>query len=166
MLNKKLLGLSGNHNLLVIVDMQEGFKTANHPATINKCLELITLFKREKLPILTLQYEDTSWAAYGTIIKPIQRKLHKYTPAKTLLKSFDSGYHEINHYVINELGWAPEEVTIVICGVNADACVRDTANDLIHYEDYKVIVVKRACNASYRSYDWSDYKKHINLKTI
>lgn len=145
--------------VLVIVDMQYLFYTARKDKVIRECQRLIKHFKANNLPIIILEYigcDDT--------LKELKRLYKDYPLAKTLIKRCDDGSNQIHkHFKTNGLNLNKrDEIEIVICGVNIDACVISTTWGLVK-KGYNVRVIKSACNTvNYRGGQklWENYPVH------
>jgi nicotinamidase-related amidase len=128
---------------LVIIDMQYGFRTAQHQGTINNCIRQIAKAIKAEMPIIVVEYENCN-----KTVKPIRQALRGYRYKYTVKKRTDNGSNEIMRLVKRKL-WEIEK--FIVCGVNIGACVADTVYGLTRKYDMEVDVIKNACNDRWQS---------------
>lgn len=145
--------------ILLIIDMQKGFKSAKKKSTILECKKLIRQAKRRKRPIIILEYYQE-----GETLPELTELLYDYPLTFHALKRKDDGGRAV-HKLIRQHHFNVDE--IIVCGVNISACVLETCDSLS--KRYRIRVIKRACNDEGRWYGragWSRYREHANLKKI
>lgn len=146
------------HPILVVVDMQEKFcETSHKEKTIKECLALISGAKEEKRMIVILEYGHRD--VPSDTLQVIKDAVKDYPKAHRVMKNDDDGSSYMQKY-FSRKKIKPKE--FVLCGVNKDACVKDTARGLAN-KGYIVHVVKKACNGTYGGFCWKDSYSHENI---
>ena len=154
---KKLSPPEGS-DVLVVVDMQEKFNTAQHPPTIDGCIKAISRFKERQNAIIFLEY----WNA-GITNPSLMKIVEGYDNFTIMKKSQDDGSQEVlealsikTHYRL----W--------VCGVNIDACVIDTVEGCIKKGFSVVTVIRNACNGNFCTIErcWEDFDSKIRHSSI
>lgn len=124
---------------LVIVDMQREFST--HKPVISNVIKLVKQAKREKRPIIVLEYADTSFT-----VKPVRQSYKGYPFVYHSPKHINDGSNEVFRILDqlsrnNNTAWKLD-----ICGVNTTACVLSTVKGLLrNCRIMKVQVMMDAC---------------------
>lgn len=151
---------------LIIVDVQRYFINDLRSAPMNKLIEAVCRevrwAKKHNLPIICLEYTDI--CGTGAIIRTaveIRNEIGKYHSVWYVRKNSDGGGNEVNDVVQGlvpdwglasgscklrrMVGWrmGKKNTTFRICGVNLEACVQDTTNELLDM-GYNVDVVRGA----------------------
>lgn len=154
-------------SVLIVIDMQTGFATANDENTIDKCKDLILAFKQKNLPIVCLLYgkerlAPKSFYSYGPLLPPLSKLIKNYPLAKTITKHCDSGATQVNKHLKDK------SLHLFLCGVNTSSCVSATAEGLVSYGFSEVHVVVKACNDEYdeRGVGWTGMFKKIGAKPV
>ena len=130
---------------LVIVDMQVGFYTSHKKSVLDECISLVKYFKRNKLPIIVLEYQGGYGDGYGKTHECISRLYKNYPYVKILKKRIDDGSRQIHNFMREKHWGITKSDEIYICGVNIGACVLETTWGLLR-RGYKVCAIKKACN--------------------
>lgn len=81
---------------LVIVDMQEFFTASYRSSVQEECIRLIKYFKRNKLPIIVLEYDG---AIYGKTHQRLQNLYKNYPYVKILKKRKDDGSDQVHRFM-------------------------------------------------------------------
>ncbi len=156
---------------LVIVDMQPYFENSQKPRLIRNVVRLVKWAKESFLPIVVLQYKlANEWRdvddEYEDTYPEIMKHLDRYPDCVTRWKYTDSGADQALKGFA-ELGLnVDHEHTLMVCGVNTNACVYSTISDLEYQTDCKIKVIAPACNGGYwKAYhsvgsSWSETLKH------
>ena len=124
---------------LLVIDMQEGFDSAKDPRTIKNCQQLIRQAIEDEIQIVLMEYENN-----GYILTQLTDLIKVYPKVTFLSKDEDDGGKIFDQCVSNKK-WSFKNIQV--CGVNIDACVKDTVRTLV-YKHYNVQVVQKACNAT------------------
>jgi len=145
---------------LVVVDMQEHFKSACNPDVIIGVTQEIILAKQKNTPIILLEY-----AGCGKSHEGFSSLLRNYPWKARVKKGDDDGSQEIVR-AIRRRGF--NDSALRLCGVNADCCVCATVTGLLkRLEDTQIEVVKEACGWECTArFDWRHYVRHPNLKLV
>jgi hypothetical protein len=127
---------------LIIVDMQNYFRTARDRSTISNVKKLIKEFIEKRRPIIVLEYyfEDKN---IGHTLPCLTKILDDYYETRYVRKSDDDGAAEVME-CLEQNCWKVEKFKV--CGVNIGACVRSTVETLTYEYNQTVEVVKKACN--------------------
>jgi nicotinamidase-related amidase len=130
---------------LIIVDMQPKFPASNAPSVIKANQVLIRQFKRQKYPIIVLEYVARPWDKGGTSTHAALKKtLGKYKKVVFATKEHDDGSDVVKE-ICDGHGFGTDE--FLISGVNLGACVADTAYGLHDlYPHAKICLVEEAVN--------------------
>jgi nicotinamidase-related amidase len=123
---------------LVIVDMQEDFETAHHESTVRNVIKAIKLAKQVHMPIVVLEYEYM-----GRTLKRIRKYLDDYEGTIYQTKGDDDGSYEVIK-ALRHNGF-DDVHSLVVCGVNINACVSSTIRNLVETYDKTIKVIKNAC---------------------
>lgn len=149
---------------LVVVDMQAHLKVANDEATIIAVEKLIEQAKQDDALVVFL------WTTYYSPIddSPLPRP-HKrlldlvsgYARAKVIEKLGSDGSCLVRHYC-SQQGCSNNQ--FVICGVQTDVCVLETALGLARTNPAATVTVHRdACNTSFNKDCWSKFGVEPNI---
>ena len=147
---------------LVIVDMQPYFEASNCKRTQDEIIRLIDEAKKNDDYIIILEYAlDEEWGdrTHDSIINAIGM----YDKCFTGLKEDDDGSDVVDDIVTSH---CLKTNDMIVCGVNAHACVKSTALGLSNrYQS--VTVVGKACNDPYKDpFRWATAWKRPNLHLI
>lgn len=126
-----------SNKVLLLIDLQIGFKTASDPILIKIVNIEIEKAKNENIPIITLNYHKD-----GFMIKSIKNNLNGYSKLYLAIKCRDDGGREVRKILENIQIESPE---IYICGVNTDCCVSGTIFSLYKY-GYKINIISNGCS--------------------
>ena len=146
---------------LVVVDMQPFFKAASYPEVVVGVTQEILAARSLRRPVIFLEYigcEPTHYSLTGL--------LKGYALKARTRKDQDDGYREVES-VLRRRGFGND--VFRVCGVNANYCVRSTAEGLaISFQSSKIHVVRRACGTDSESWDgWpSDYCRYKNMRLV
>lgn len=128
---------------LVVVDMQPSFEAAKNAKTIKQVVKLTKEAVSTGNRVVVLEYEN-----YGSTHKKILDLLNPDF-CKVIKKSADGGHFHVAAAIQDFNGFDgmgnPKNYTIDVCGVNLNACVRQTALGLKKL-GFEVNVIKEACN--------------------
>ena len=154
-----------DHKTLVIVDMQPHFDAACDTRTQQEIIKLIKEAKSNGDYIIVLEYDLSDWGAHDEVLTfdNIRSAIGTYDDYFLGIKDVDDGsliVDEIvrdNHLQTNDM---------IVCGVNAHACVKATALGLAN-RFQSVTVVGKACNDPYKDpFRWAQIYKRPNLQLI
>lgn len=142
---------------LVIIDMQEKFKTPNNPRTIAACEREIEYAINNGYYIVFLEYQG-----YGPTLPVLVEKTKNYNLVSFISKNFNDGGQEVFNEIKHNSQFLCE---IRVCGVNASACVNETVitlNKLL--ESTSIVLVADAinCNLSKQQPE-VDTEEHIRM---
>ena len=146
-------------NALLIIDMQEFFTASKKQRTINECVKLIQEAKKKRQHIILVEY-----TSFGNTLSQLTNMLSKYGKLHKIEKATDDGGDNVHRYILKE---KLNISSFTVCGVNSDACVRETSERLAEL-GYNIVIVKSACNTTLHwcGKNWSLYRKLKNIKKI
>lgn len=153
---------------LVIIDMQEYFRAANTAATIEATLELCNQMMASGHSIINLQYQmkyltedpksqQREWIDYTSPgISQIEDAIADYRFARKVFKTKDSGAVEVHDACLQHNFDLSQ---LIVCGVNAEACVFETCKELAYaFGVQRILPAIDAINSSnvpnYRELSW------------
>jgi nicotinamidase-related amidase len=143
--------MSISNKILLLIDLQTNFKSASDPILIKIVNIEIEKAKRENIPIITVEY-----IGEGNIVDSIKINLIGYSKLHSVSKTGDDGSQEV-HDLLRKIGFNFGQ--IYVCGVNTDACVRDTINSLYNLNaNYRINIISNGCNA----FNKESHEKKIN----
>lgn len=154
---------------LVIIDMQKQFYAANKKLIIKACQREIKRAIKNKEPIIFVEYKF-----HGRTMRELKDLVKDYKHKHTTIKESNSGAYQIH----NAIQKHNLHKNLRICGVNTDACVLDTVEELNGFycrrnlgwqTAYKITVVADATNAMfYHQYEDAikHFEKKLKLKVI
>jgi nicotinamidase-related amidase len=125
--------------LLLVIDMQIGFKESKSKRVISECQKLIQQAIKNKDKIVILEYVD-----FGETRKEIKDALGNYK-VKYIIKNTDDGGDHVHSY-LQKRNWQATEIKV--CGICLSACVRVTSERLADM-GYEVAVIKKACDKEF-----------------
>ena len=134
---------------LIIIDMQPYFYAANHQPTINAIFKLIQDAKETGSSIIIVEYDElpTDDPCDLKTIKSIRDAAFDTGTAVEVRKSQDDGYHEV---IAIAKGHGIDLSYCIVCGVNTNACVRETFQSLCAMlPNNKFELALKACNSEY-----------------
>jgi len=131
--------MSSKTSILIVIDMQVGFRTAGNNYTIRNVVKQIIKAKQLNLPIILVTY-----IGRGRIIPEISRSVVGYFNLHKIKKIDDDASGGVirmcNRRKLNRQQF-------IICGVNAGWCVAETCEGLAEKNPgSKIIVLSTACN--------------------
>lgn len=154
--------------VVILVDMQDFFLKTFEKKVRNTLIEnqltVLEFCKKKKIPLVVLEYK-TRGIYRGSTTAPLLEKI-KATPHTLIIKEKNSGFTNTNLEQILK-DWKIKNLFII--GINANACVQDTAISALK-RGYKVFVSKEtmACawnkngELSKRNTDWYIKKCHVS----
>ncbi len=146
---------------LVIIDMQYGFNNANAQRTINNVIKQINLAKKENNYIIIVEY--LPHINYKATRPEIMMAIGDHAHIK-VYKYLDDGSQPILDAC--KLHKYPTDL-FRICGVNTNACVKQTIKGLFKRNSIsKLEIVPAACNGYYGYRIFNDFKKEYNVKIV
>lgn len=130
--------------VLVIIDMQSHFPGSKVSRIKSSIKALIFGAKIRNERIFVVEYDDFSWAKnWGPTLSDISSLVSDYDKTFWLRKREDDGSREIRNLLV-ALNLSSDE--LVLCGVNAGACVLRTTRGLLK-KGYRVVIPEEAtCN--------------------
>ena len=162
--NMQTLSGAGDYDepVLVIIDMQPGFKASHDALTICAIENQIAAAKSQGLGILVVEYDAHD---EGETHRQLMRHLEDYDRTFVVPKSTDDGSEEIFEATIENGLW-PEH--FIICGVNSDSCLLATVKGLIQrLPTCRITLPQDACNSDCSGKDgpvWQeDYAQMSNV---
>lgn len=160
-------GAGDCHTTLVIVDMQERLRAANHKPTLVAVKKLLNLAMKCGWGIVFLEIKN-QYEEYGPTIPELLHITRNHPRRFRLVKDEKDGSLQVAQAV--EEGNL-ETGRFVLAGVNLDACVVFTANGLARlYTDSRIEVVCQACHSENPAMwdTWSAFVAHdtINLVSL
>jgi nicotinamidase-related amidase len=146
---------------LLIIDMQRCYEAARDEETQKNIEEQIKKFKKEELPIIFVEYTHYR-EGYGTCrtLPCLTSLVKNYGKAFVVTKYDDDGATELYTFFTQINldycgGWEARIKEIVVCGVNLNACVKETIDSLSELmPKTKMTVMKECCNSN--AYDWDE----------
>jgi nicotinamidase-related amidase len=143
--------------VLVIVDMQQKFRASLK--AVKGVNEEIVVAKRKKWHIVFLEYFNC-----GSTLSEVKNTLGKYGKIGVAVKHEDNGAAHVARYCQRQ-NHCPR--LIRVCGVNANACVKETAAGLAEvYQNANIVVVAKASRDIFTNNATGvrkTYKKYRNL---
>jgi nicotinamidase-related amidase len=138
---------------LVIVDMQTGFVAANSRKTLKNCKREIRKAIKDDANIIFVEYNGC-----GRTIKELTEITDKiaYKKKFVAIKRKNSGAKIILKTMKKNNIPTTKHTNFRVCGVNTDACVLETVEDLaraLRQRSYNIEVILSACNSSYSHKD-------------
>lgn len=132
-------------SILVVVDMQTGFRTTK--SIVPNVEKVIRQAITKRQVIIFLELSNNTW---GNIYQELVDAVEHYPLAFMVRKADTDGSLEVWEF-LKQLKYHPELITF--CGVNRCACVRQTIVGLRrHGYQHKVVIVKDACNCNCMHY--------------
>lgn len=130
--------------ILVVVDMQSFFKASHSKGLVKRVVNRIHRHTECGDRILLVQC-DGYGVTYPEIIEAAQ--CNPYFDEQTCIihKQLDSGASEVME-VARKMD-VPKPLKFVVCGVNTDACVLDTARGLLALDEKSTVVLPVWCCA-------------------
>lgn len=139
---------------LVVIDVQPEFDAALNPNLRMACQKKLRVAKRKRADILFVEYEGAG-NTYADLVEVVK----DYSRAFWVEKYYDDGSQEvinaINHHSLRYK-------TLKVCGVNTDACVRDTVRGLS--QKLSASKIKILANACYS--DWNHQRGLEQMKSL
>ncbi len=147
-----------NDYTLIVIDMQANFPAANDGRTVHFVLEEIAIAKHNKCGIIVLEFRDHPEVddcksrllgknPYMDTHSEILDELRGYDRVAIVHKYECSGAFELRNFLLEPECCDFNIDAFRVCGVNTDACVACTVNDMAEYfPEANFGVVKMACN--------------------
>ncbi len=107
--------------VLVVVDMQPQFKTSENPKLMKNVARLMKAARNLGMAIVIVEY-----TSYGDTHRQLMDVVAGYDKVIKVEKNFDGGSHQVREGLY-ALKHQRTHVDYILCGVNADACVKSTA---------------------------------------
>ena len=145
---------------------------------INNIVKQIKWAKKNKLPIICLEYDDLCYEddGYSAVIthKTIRKNLYKYPLKWYAKKDTDNGYEEVMDVLqgieprkglrdgkLQKLISKKTKMTFRVCGVNLSACVSETICDMIKFS-HNVEIVQGTVRNVFDDRLITDYEEPFN----
>ena len=152
-------------NLLLMIDMQEGFRSAESEAILPNLLKLKNLFKEKTIFSKFINNKDSLFE------KQLDwTKFQNNEDQKLFSELQESDNIELEHYTYTVLNKRLKEfisknkiTKVYLCGIYTDVCIIKTAMDLFDHE-IETFVIEDACNSLHgkKNHDSAiDSLKHI-----
>lgn len=147
------------------IDLQKYFSATTEQVISQVVLELNKSISNKE-PICLIQYSLGSW------VRPQQKDIHEkiletidgYELATVLTKDTDSAAKVIINYLSQ---FSDTEHTIKICGVNLEACVFKTIEELSAIDSLKVQLLVKCCSGEkHPDSFFSQFSKMKNVSII
>lgn len=127
--------------VLVVMDMQPGFKAAQDAITQYFVKQEVTRAREEGRPIIIVEYDPHEM---GHTYESITSLIEGYDQADTITKSGDDGSAEILK-CCSDKGFST--LSFRMCGVNSDACLLESIQGLAEkLPGCRIAVPQDACN--------------------
>lgn len=141
---EKLMPDSGPEDqVLVVIDMQEGFCASRDQRTVYFVKQEILRAKKAGMAIIIVEF-DPEADKMGNTHSEITDLLNGYDRTATVSKSANDGSEEVIEACLDNGFWMED---FRICGVNSDACVLETVTGLLErVSSCDITVVQDACN--------------------
>lgn len=143
---------------LVIIDMQtgpDGFLSSRDPNTISHIIRQVEMAKRHHWGIIVVEY-----VGHGRTNNKIMNALIGYDRWVKTTKAHDDGSKQVLLAAAKNLY---EMKRFRVCGVNINACIRETTMGLA--KKAEVHVMKHACNSSYNC-GWEQFHNKDNVVLV
>lgn len=141
---------------LVVIDMQPVFEAAGRPKVIAGVTREIIQTKIANGMIIFVEY-----SGFLPTYTPLLDLVKGYSSRIRIKKRNNDGSEQIVRFLESSDCYADH---FRICGVNTNACVRDTVSGLLSKTTAKIEVVRDACDwADTEKYDWRCFLRHRNL---
>lgn len=129
---------------VILVDMQEGFirnlRYGECDRIIPNQLEILRHCCSVNIPVVVLEF-----FGFGPTIRTLKKEVKKNPNHRYIKKDYDSGFYRTAlHAHLQSLGVKH----IFLMGINADYCVKDTAEDAIK-KGYKIITCNEVISGQY-----------------
>ncbi|MBT6691550.1 cysteine hydrolase [Candidatus Parcubacteria bacterium] len=120
---------------VVLIDMQKGFvgnlKSGDKGRIVPNQIAVLRHCRENNIPIIVLEFKG-----YGETIKEIRVELGDIQQYKTIIKGYDNGFKKTN---LDQHLRSLNISTLFLMGINADCCVKRTANGALR-RDYQIII--------------------------
>lgn len=143
-------------NLLLIIDMQEGFRTTESEAILQNLLKLKESFKGK---IVFSKFINEKGSLFEKQLNWIKfqneedKKLFSELQASNNIELEHNTYTVLNEALVKFIRW--NKITkVYLCGVYTDVCIIKTSMDLFD-QNIETFVIQDACNSLHgkRSHD-------------
>jgi nicotinamidase-related amidase len=144
-----------SNKILLLIDLQEQFYSSKKESLLKVVKNEINKAKSNNYPIICLRYYGC-----GDFHKSLLDEIGDYMKKYEISKSEDDGSKEVVE-LCEKISFTSGE--IIVCGVNTDACVKQTVLGLKIKTDssYDIHIVENGCWAGCA--DWHNKEIH-NLK--
>jgi nicotinamidase-related amidase len=135
--------MAESYSALCIVDMQNYFSSSFCKNQISNILFEINKSRVKNEMVYIINYDLTPWTSKkydAELINPILKSLSAIQHKKIIIKSQDSAFNSCDHHFVND-----KIYKLKFCGVNTNACIKETALDFHKHKDYNVNVLARCC---------------------
>jgi nicotinamidase-related amidase len=131
--------------LLLVVDMQASFYTANGERIQKNCIREINKAIKDKAHIVFVEYEH-----HGPTLSRLTEVVQQahYRKVHCILKAGDDGSYEIREYL---LARHLPRLSFRVCGVNTNWCVLSTVaglREIIPNSQIKIVADACACHST------------------
>lgn len=136
--------------------MQNYFSSSFHKTQISNILFEINKSKVRNEPIYIINYDLSPWSKNKkdeAVNNKIYQALTNISNKKFFVKKQDSAFSCCDYYFVNN-----NIYKLKFCGVNTNACIKDTALDFHKLKEYNVNVLDRCCFCG----DFDYHKMAIN----
>jgi hypothetical protein len=136
--------------------MQRDFDAANEASTMAAVEQAIVDAIRSHQPIVVLEYKRCE-PTHSSLMEHLDGRYDRFA---VKVKPDNDGSIEVLD-VCEERGFGTHQ--FLVCGVNTDACVKDTVTGLSkRVPNSQIEVLKEACSCGY-PYDWEKFPQLSNV---
>lgn len=150
---------------LVVVDMQEGSKAANHRPTLETVKKLLGIACTNNWGIVFLEIKN-AFESYG----PTHACLLEPVKSYKLIHRFEKPEKDGSEFVLQACNQSHLGTKrFILCGVNLDACVVWTANGISRlFPESAIEIVHQACHSENPCMwqTWQAFVAHGNIKVV
>jgi nicotinamidase-related amidase len=137
---------------LLVIDVQQGFVNRNSRGVLPAVVQLVEGWRVAGAPVVFTRFHNTPGSPYETITgwtrlrspeeQALADELAPFTDAAATVIDKDqaSVFTAEGAQLIRDAGWTD----LVLCGIDTDACVYDSARDAYH-NGYRPWIVTDAC---------------------
>jgi nicotinamidase-related amidase len=142
-----------DNQVLVVIDMQYGFDSAQDQKTVDQVLIAIDEAIQLELPIIILEInKERNGATLDCIVDAVEF----YDNVHFVDKKKNNGAFEVER-VLDKYEIPAKEY--IVCGVNISACIKETVQCFVNIFHRNIIVLKSACNCHTIEDGWREDKE-------